>query len=151
MQAAHRLHPQRPGRDPAQAGSLTIEMAVVLPVILTLVFGIIEIANILRIQMTLHSAVTTIAHDASMHETSQGSAEQFMNANGLLPKVKQSASAPDPVLTLSPPVTSTCKALPCTPFEVTLSYNYQAMIEPMKPFFDNIQLSASARKLSEPW
>lgn len=150
MKTANTPQP-RSGRAAAQAGSLAIEMALVLPVILSLVLGIIEIANILRIQTTLNSAVTTIAHDAAMHESSQASAEQFMNAKGLIPGVKQSEGAAAPVLTLSPALTTTCKATPCDPFEVKLTYNYQAMVELMKPFFDNIQLSASARKISEPW
>lgn len=151
MKATHTNHPAPRGRETAQAGSLVVEMALVLPILLSLLFAIIEVANILRIQVTLNNAVTTIAHDATMHETSQSSAEQFMNANGLIPMVKQSDLADAPSLTLSPATTTSCKATPCTPFEVKLTYTYQALIEPMKPFFDNIQLSASARKISEPW
>ncbi|KHK02255.1 TadE/TadG family type IV pilus assembly protein [Desulfovibrio sp. TomC] len=151
MKAVHTLHAAPRGRDAAQTGSLVVEMALVLPILLSLLFGIIEIANILRIQLTLNNAVTTIAHDTAMRETSQDSAKQFMNDNNLVPMVKQSDSADAPTLTLSPTTTTSCKATPCTPFEVKLTYKYQALIQPMKPFFDNIQLSASTRKISEPW
>lgn len=150
MKTGHQ-HPTPPRDRRGQAGSLAVEMALVLPVLLSLVLGIMEIANIIRIQLTLDSAATAIAHDAAMHETSQDSAEQYMNTNGLLPGVKQSDSAPAPVLTLSPATTTTCKATPCPPFEVKLTYTYQAMTDLMSPFFDNIQLTASARKISEPW
>ena len=151
MKATHNPHTAPCGRESAQSGSLVVEMALVLPILITLLFGIIEIANILRIQVTLNNAVSTIAHDTAMRETTQASAEQFMNANDLIPMVKQSAQADAPVLSLTPSTTTSCKATPCTPFEVRLTYNYEALIEPMKPFFDNIQLSASARKISEPW
>ena len=151
MKATTPLYPAPRGRKTSQAGSLVVEMALVLPILFGLLFAIIEIANILRIQMTLNNAVTTIAHDTAMRETTQASAEQFMNTNDLVPMVKQSDQADPPTLTLSPATTTSCKATPCTPFEVRLTYTYEALIEPMKPFFDNIQLSASARKISEPW
>ena len=151
MQTRRRARPYSSQARRAQAGSLAVEMALVLPILISLVLGIIEIANILRIQLTLDSAVTAIAHDAAMHETTQNSAEQYMTANGLIPGVQQSPSAPTPTLTLTPPATTTCKATPCAPFEVKLTYNYQPMTELMKPFFDNIKLTASARKISEPW
>lgn len=143
--AAHRANAQR--------GATAVELALVLPVLLLLLFGIFEIANILRIQFTLQSAVTTIARDAAMHYTTQASAEQYMNDNGLLPGVMQdgNSQANAPKLTLTPPETSSCKTTPCTPFEVKLSYTYMAIINPMKPFFDNIVLTAAARKASEPW
>ena len=151
MKAAHILTLAPRDRNTAQAGSLAVEMALVLPILLSLFFGIIEIANILRIQMTMNNAVTAIAHNTAMHETSQTSAQQFMSENNLVPMVKQSDTADPPVLTLSPTTTTSCKATPCTPFEVKLTYKYEALTQPMKPFFDNIELSASARKISEPW
>lgn len=140
-------------RAKAQAGSTAVEMALVLPVLLMLLFGIIEIANILRIKLTLDSAVTTLARDAATHQTTQSSAQQYMDQNGLLPEVTQTGSsgATPPVLTLTPNTTTTCKVTPCAPFEVKLSYTYKAMIDPMKPFFDNLVLTASAKKASEPW
>ena len=151
MKTGYHTHPQPPHSARGQAGSLTVEMALVLPILLSLVLGIIEIANIMRIQLTMDSAVTAIAHDAAMHETTQASAEQYMSTNDLLPGVQQSPAAPTPVLTLTPATTTTCKATPCTPYEVKLTYNYQAMTALMQPFFDNIKLTASARKISEPW
>jgi len=151
MKTGTHTRPKRPWDAHGQAGSLAVEMALVLPVIITMLLGTIEIANIVRIQTTMNSAVTVIAHDAAMHETTQSSAAQYMSDNGLLPGVQQSDSAPAPVLTLTPPATATCKATPCAPFEVKLTYTYQALSDPMKPFFDNIKLTASARKISEPW
>lgn len=151
MKTGTHTRPKRPRGGHGQAGSLAVEMALVLPVLITMLLGTIEIANIVRIQTTMDSAVTAIAHDAAMHETTQSSAAQYMNDNGLLPGVRQSESAPAPALTLTPAATSTCKATPCTPFEVKLTYTYQAMSDLMKPFFDNIKLTASARKVSEPW
>ena len=151
MKTGYHAHPKPSQGRHAQAGSLAVEMALVLPILLSLVLGIIEIANIMRIQLTMDSAVTAIAHDAAMHETTQSSAEQYMSANGLLPGVQQSPSAPTPVMTLNPSKTTTCKATPCTPYEVKITYNYQAMTALMQPFFDNIKLTATARKISEPW
>lgn len=134
-----------------QAGSLTVEMALVLPILLTLLLGIIELGNILRIQATLQSAVGKIAHYAATQETTQSSAESYMASQGLVPMVKQSDSADPPVLQLSPSTTTSCSETPCKPFEVSLTYTYHAMTPPMKPFFDNIKLSASAKKMSEDW
>lgn len=140
-------------RAKAQKGSTAVEMALVLPVLLLMLFGIIEIANILRIQITLDSAVTTLARDAATHQTTQSSAQQYLTANGLIPDVTQTGSqgATPPVLTLSPATTTTCKVTPCAPFEIKLTYTYKAIIELMKPFFDNLVLTASAKKASEPW
>jgi len=143
--------PSPPVRRPDQRGSSAVEMALLLPILAMLFFGVIEIANILRIQVTLHSAATTIARDAAMHQTTQASAEQFMAANDLVPGMQQSDDAQPPELTLTPAETATCKETPCPPFEVKLTYAYKAMIDPMKPFFDNLKLTASARKASEPW
>ena len=142
--------PDTPAR-PGQAGSLTVEMALVLPILLTLILGILEIGNILRIQATLQSAVTKIAHYAATQETSQATAQSYMTSQGLVPMVQQSDSSEAPKLTLSPSTTSSCKQTPCTPFQVSLEYTYSAMTPPMKPFFDNIKLSASAKKMSEAW
>lgn len=147
--------PDMPRQDPDRTirGASAVEMALVLPVLLLMFFGIIEIANILRIQVSLQSTVTSIAHDAAMHQTTQASAEQYMGANELASVIKQSTfdDAADPVLTLTPPETTSCKQTPCTPFEVRLTYRYMAMLDLMKPFFDNLELSATARKVSEPW
>lgn len=140
----------RPG---AETGSTAVELALVLPVLFLMLFGIIEIANILRIQITLDSAVTKIARDAATHQTTQSSARQYMDQQGLLPAVTQTGSpgAVPPVLTLTPATTTTCKVTPCTPFEVRLSYNYKAITPMMQPFFDDLVLTASAQKASEPW
>jgi len=134
-----------------QAGSLTVEMALVLPILLTLILGILEIGNIMRIQATLQSAVTKIAHYAATQETTQTSAQNYMTSQGLVPMVKQSDAADPPALQLSPSTTTSCSETPCAPFEVSLTYTYHAMTPPMKPFFDNIKLSASAKKMSEDW
>ena len=134
-------------------GSTAVELALVLPALLLLLFGIIEIANIMRIQFTLESAVTNIAHDAAMHYTTTESAQSYMDANNLLPLVTQTTDedATPPVLSLTPPETTTCKTTPCAPFEVKLTYKYKALTDLTKPFFDNLILSASAKKISEPW
>lgn len=142
--------PSTPAR-PGQAGSLTVEMALVLPVLLTLLLGIIELGNILRIQTTLQSAVTKIAHYAATQETSQAAAQNFMDSQGLVPGVQQADNSEGPQLTLSPSTTTACSETPCMPFEVSLEYTYYAMSYPMKPFFDQIKLSASAKKMSEAW
>lgn len=142
--------PDAPARR-GQAGSLTVEMALVLPVLLTLLLGILEIGNILRIQATLQSAVGKIARYAATQETNQAAAQSFMTSQGLVPLVRQTDSNDAPQLTLSPSTTTSCSETPCAPFEVRLEYTYSAMTPPMKPFFDNIKLSASARKMSEDW
>ncbi|QAZ66637.1 TadE/TadG family type IV pilus assembly protein [Solidesulfovibrio carbinolicus] len=136
---------------PGQAGSLTVEMALVLPILLTLLLGILELGNILRIQATLESAVGKIARYAATQETSQASAQNYMQSQGLVPQVQQPGSSDGPQLTLSPSTTAPCSETPCLPFEVSLEYTYYAMSPPMKPFFDNIKLSASAKKMSEDW
>ncbi|HML54646.1 MAG TPA: TadE/TadG family type IV pilus assembly protein [Solidesulfovibrio magneticus] len=134
-----------------QAGSLTVEMALVLPILLTLLLGIIELGNILRIQATLESAVGKIARYAATQETTTSSAKNYMDSQGLVPMVQQANSSDGPQLTMSPSTTTACSETPCTPFEVSLEYTYYAMTPPMKPFFDNIKLSASAKKMSEDW
>ncbi len=147
------MHRPKGPRAPGQAGVTTVEMALVLPVLFLMLFGIIEIANILRIQITLDSAVTAIARDAATKQTTQNAAEQYMNSKGLLPAVTQAADqgAVPPVLTLSPSTTTTCKVTPCTPFEVKLAYTYKAVTPMMQPFFDDLVLTASAKRASEPW
>ena len=150
------MNTHKPTTPPAtarrgQAGSLTVEMALVLPILLTLLLGILEIGNIMRIQATLQSAVGKIARYAATQETSQGSAQNYMDSEGLVPLVKQSDGNAAPQLTLSPSTTTPCNETPCEPFEVSLEYTYYAITPPMKPFFDNIKLSASAKKMSEDW
>ena len=148
-------HAPAPPYDAPQGsrGSVAVELALVLPVLLLFLFGIIEIANIMRIQFTLESAVTAIAHDAAMHYSTQSTVQSYMDANNLLPMVTQTTNeeATPPVLSLTPSATSTCKATPCTPFEVKLTYKYKALTDLTKPFFDNLVLSASVKKISEPW
>ena len=138
-----------------QAGSLAVEMALVLPILVMLVLGVLEIANIFRIQTTLQGAAAKIAHDAAMSETTEADAKQFMDDNKLVPMVQQTRDngqkADPPKLDLTPKTTVSCKETPCDPFEVKLTYVYYAMTEPMKPFFDNLTLTASAKKMSENW
>jgi hypothetical protein len=149
-----KLHPHcampRPG-DHGQTGSLAVEVALTLPILVLLFCGIIEIANILRIQTTMQSAVTKIAHQAIMGYTDQAQARADMQNQGLIPMVQQSDENTAPLLTLSPEETVTCKETPCEPLEVKLTYTYSAMTPPMKPFFDQIQLTASIKKMSENW
>lgn len=142
--------PNTPAR-PGQAGSLTVEMALVLPILLTLLLGVIELGNILRIQVTLQSAVGKTARYAATQETNEEMAKSYIESQGLLTGVQQSDSKEGPQLTLSPSTTTPCSETPCTPFEVSLEYTYKAMTFPMEPFFDNIKLSASAKKMSEDW
>ena len=105
--------PDAPARR-GQAGSLTVEMALVLPVLLTLLLGIIELGNILRIQATLQSAVGKIARYAATQETTTSSAKNYMDSQGLVPMVQQANSNDGPQLTMSPSTTTACSETPCT-------------------------------------
>ena len=137
-----------------EAGFTTIiEFALVLPILLMVLFGIIELANIMRTQITLNSAVSTLARQVAVDPTvrTQAAVADFMSQNGLLPLVTQTADnrAVSPTLTLDPenPI---CTSASCLPFKVQLTYAYYAVTPLMAPFFDGIILSATASKTAEP-
>jgi Flp pilus assembly protein TadG len=135
-----------------EAGTSAVEMALILPVLLLMLFGIIDLANMLRIQITLDSAASNVAREVALDPLvrTQTSATSYMNDNNLLPGVKQNdPRASEPVLTLSPQ-NPTCTSSSCTPFEVGITYTYYAITQLTQPFFDGIVLSASVRKTAEP-
>jgi Flp pilus assembly protein TadG len=135
-----------------QSGATTVELALILPMLLLMLFGILDIANMLRIQVTLHSATANMARQIALDSTvrTQSSAAAYMIANKLLPEVTQDDNrASDPTLTLSPE-NPTCTSSSCTAFEVGITYTYYAITPLTKPFFDGIVLSASVKKTAEP-
>lgn len=143
-----RFHP----RTPAQAGTTAIEMALILPVLFLMLFGIIDLANMLRIQITLDSAATAVARQIALDASirSQTTADAYLTDNGLLPGVTQNDKrASPPVITLTPEH-PTCTATSCSPFTVNLTYTYYALTQITQPFFDGIVLSASVKKTAEP-
>lgn len=153
-----RLH--RPLPDRAQAGSTATEMALILPVLLLMLFGIIDLSNLLRIQVTLNSAVTNAARQVSLDPNvrTQSTLSSFCDSNNLTTDVRQylgqDASGGDsyadpPVFTLSPE-NPTCTSSSCNPFELGVTYTYHAITPLTKAFFDGIVLSASVKKTTEP-
>jgi Flp pilus assembly protein TadG len=141
-------------RDTAQRGTTTVELALVLPILISLVLGSIEIANILRVQMTLDNAATTVAREVSVDPTvrTQAAAETYMLDNGLLPDVTQkNQGATDPILTLTPENPTCSLSETCSPFTLKIAYTYHAVVTPfMEPFFDGLALSASVKRTVEP-
>ncbi|UJX41332.1 pilus assembly protein [Desulfovibrio sp. JY] len=141
-----------------ESGATAVEFAMVLPVLVLMLLGIIEIANILRIQFTLESAVTTVAHTISQNPdiTNQSDAQNLFTSHlaDYAPLVQQNTDTHDPsappALTMSPTIRPTCNSSACTPFLITITYTYSALSAPMQPFFDGLTLSASARKSPEP-
>jgi Flp pilus assembly protein TadG len=142
-------------RQPAagkQAGTTALEMALILPVLLLMLFGIVDIANILRIQFTLNNAVSSVARQVALDSSvrTQAAAASYLTDKDLLPEVTQNdGRASDPVLTLSPE-NPTCTSSSCAPFEVGITYTYYALTQLTQPFFDGIVLSASVKKTAEP-
>lgn len=147
-----------------EAGSTAVEFALILPVLVSLLLGIIEIANILRIQFTLDSAATTMARyvsqadnanatDSNYYE-SDAQAEFNNNLSQYAPSVQQGSNttnpASPPALTMSPTTRPSCNSSSCNPFLITITYTYQALSPPMQPFFDGLLLTATARKSPEP-
>ncbi|WP_428566474.1 MAG: TadE/TadG family type IV pilus assembly protein [Solidesulfovibrio sp. DCME] len=143
-----RIPRRRPGNQ--ERGVTTLEMALVLPVFFMMLFGIIELANILRIQFQLNNAVSEAARTATLVETTTSTAKS--SVENLLSAITQNnPKAQAPEFNLSPSPTATCKETPCDPFTVQASYTYYAINPLMEPFFDGLQLSASAKRISEPW
>ena len=138
-----------------QRGMTTMEIALVLPILLLIVCGIIETANMLRIQVTMNSAITALAREVAVDPTvrTQTTAEAYMFSHNLIPMVQQelanNVTANAPVLTLAPE-NPTCTSASCDPFNVGLNYSYVAITPLMQPFFDGVILSASATKTAEP-
>jgi Flp pilus assembly protein TadG len=158
MRARQATPPSRPGNRARERGVTTVEVALTLPVFALLLFGIIEVANILRIQMTLNSAVAVMARAVSQDTTitGQSTAQSYFNSNmsTLVPYVQQNKDTEDasepPALTMSPTSKPACEETPCTPFLVTINYTYTPITKIMQPFFEGLTLSASAKRTSEP-
>lgn len=155
-----RLAPYASGRQPApgQQGIAVVEMALLLPAFILLLLGLIEVANILRLQMTLNSAVAVMARTVSQDTniTDESGAQAYFNANraSLVPSIQQhlDTDTPNdpPALTMSPADKPECTETPCTPFLISISYKYSAITPLMQSIFDNLTLSASAKRTSEP-
>jgi len=141
--------------DNRQRGMTTVELALVLPVLLLILCGIIETANMMRMQMTLNSAVSALARRVAVDPTvrTQAAAAAAMTSSNLVPMVQQTldnnTTADAPVLSLDPE-NPTCTSASCDPFVVTITYGYHAITPLMTAFFDGITLSASATKTAEP-
>lgn len=139
---------RRPGAR--EKGVSTVEMALVLPVFFLMLFGIIELANILRLQLQLESAVSEASRYAALVETSTAQAKDSV-ANLLAAITQNNPEAQTPDFTMTPSTTTSCKETPCDPITVHISYVYHAITPLMEPFFDGLTLSASAKRISEPW
>jgi len=150
--------PARPQSRNRERGVTTVEMALLLPAFLLLLFGIIEVANILRLQMTLASAVAVMARTVSQDTTitSESGAQSYFNSHldKLVPSVQQNKDQQDasdpPALSMSPASKPACEETPCTPFLITINYTYQPLSPLMTPFFEGLTLSASAKRTAEP-
>lgn len=142
-------------RTNRQRGVTTVELALVLPVLLLILCGILELANIMRIQMTINSAVTNLARVVALDPTvrTQAQANDYLAGQGLLPMVRQTlgdgTSAEAPTLSLTPE-NPTCTSASCDPFVVRIAYTYTGITPLTKDFFDGLVLSASATKTAEP-
>lgn len=143
-----------------QTGSTAAEMALVLPVLLLMLFGIIDLANMLRIQLTLNSAVTNAARQVSLDPNvrTQNAVSAFSDSHNLTTDVRQTLTngtdgtpsyAEPPAFTLTPENPS-CTSASCDAFELGVTYIYHAITPLTKPFFDGIVLSASVKKTAEP-
>ncbi|MEA5088809.1 TadE/TadG family type IV pilus assembly protein [Solidesulfovibrio sp.] len=154
----HIAPPSRPRSRNLERGVTAVEMALLLPAFVLLVFGIIEVANILRLQMTLDSAVAVMARTVSQDTTITGEsgAQSYFNSHldKLVPSVQQNKDQQDaskpPALTMSPSSKPACEETPCTPFLITINYTYTPLSPIMTPFFEGLTLSASAKRTSEP-
>lgn len=158
VQGPARRHAARPRPGGDQWGVAAVEMALVLPILIFLLLGIIEVANILRMQMLLNSAVAVVSREVSQDPniTDESDAQSYFSSNlgKLLPSVQQNKDSGDaaepPAMSMSPTTKPACEETPCTPFLISVNYTYQAMSPIMKPFFDGLTLSATAKRTSEP-
>lgn len=155
-----RLPPRRPLPGRGQTGATAVEMALILPVLLLMLFGIIDLANLLRIQITLNSAVTNAARQVALDPNvrTESAVNTFSENHNLASGVRQylgkgdggsGAYADPPVFTLSPEHPS-CTSSSCDAFELGVTYTYHALTSLTKPFFDGLVLSASVKKTAEP-
>jgi Flp pilus assembly protein TadG len=141
----------RPG---SRQGMTVLEIALILPILVPLMLVTLEVANILRTQITLDSAATTVARQVAVDPNvrTQAAAEAYLEAQNLLPKVTQTyIGATAPVLTLTPENPTCSLSATCNPFELKIVYNYHTVSGAlMDPFFDGITLAASVKKTVEP-
>lgn len=146
-------HTTRP-RPGSQHGLTVLELALILPILVPLLLATIEVGNILRTQITLDSAASTVARQVAVDPTvrTQAAAEAYLLAQNLLPRVTQTdVGADDPTLTLTPENPTCSLSETCSPFELKLVYAYHAVAGTlMGPFFDGITLAASVKRTVEP-
>jgi hypothetical protein len=144
-------------RDAARRGLAAVEMALVLPAFLLLVFGIIEVSTIMRSWLTLQEAAETGARYAS---TGQGLdegdrlARVVAETNRLLDTLPSGAHE---VLVRSWPqsgggAVENDAGGPCQMVEVEVRYAYEPMTAIMERILpDEIDLQSAVRKVNEPW
>lgn len=147
-------HSPRAPRSDTQRGVTILEFALLLPILVPLLLATVEVANILRTQITLDSAATAVARQVAVDPTvrTQEAAEAYLLQQELLPDVTQtSLAAMPPILTLSPENPTCSLSETCSPFELKIAYTYHAVSGGlMETFFDGISLVASVKKTVEP-
>ncbi|QLA17084.1 TadE/TadG family type IV pilus assembly protein [Desulfolutivibrio sulfoxidireducens] len=157
-----------PGRgDPGSRGTAAVEMALVLPLLIFLVMGIFDVANMMRISLGMQHAVRlgveAAASGAGVDDGSRGTAlvEEAVNAH-----LNLLALEGTPVVTVqswegtdtSGEGVSGNLGGPCDMVEVKVDYTYH----PLDPFVAvatlfgglsnlDIPLSRSERRVNEPW
>jgi Flp pilus assembly protein TadG len=144
------------GQAHAEAGFITLtEFAIVIPILCLILFGIIEAANMMRIQITMNSAVTALARVVAVDPTvrTEDTATNYMLSHNLVTGVQQrlydNVTANAPVVSLNPE-NPTCTSSSCNAFVLSINYAYRTVTPLMTPFFDGITLSATTSKTTEP-
>lgn len=148
-----------------EQGATAVELALVLPIVLIVVMGIIELGNMYRIMLTMQKASqfgTRMAVTGMGFEDGSRMSYILSETNRLLadlpgdpPEVKvQSWTGIDP----SGAGREGDPGLPCEMVEVKVDYNYKP-VTPLSgllslfggAFPDKIPMSQSAKKVNEPW
>jgi Flp pilus assembly protein TadG len=154
------------GRACPQSGSATVETALVLPLLLLLVFGAMEVANALSYWISIQKAADVGVRFAS---TGQGEIEGT-RLTDIITKTNQflasSRGAGASVTVRSWPGVNASGAgrqnnpgIPCDTVEVQVTYNYITVtpISALMGMFNasgwaaQIPMTAYARRINEPW
>jgi Flp pilus assembly protein TadG len=140
-------------------GSTAVEMALVLPILLLFIFGVVEVSNLYRIALTLSKAAEMGAHVAV---TGQGydDGTRMAAITNTVKSYLTAIPAPAPVITVSSwpginpgqtPVKGSA-GQPCQLVEVRVDYTYTMITPIVGPIMGgHVLLSRYDRMVNEPW
>ncbi len=139
-------------------GATAVELALVLPVLLLFLFGIIELGNLIRIQITLKNAAEVGARTAITGEGALDGTRMAVITNATQ-NALAAIPAPAPSITISAFPGNNPAATPlagnagdaCQLMEVRLDYTYQPITPLVGPLLGEVPLSLFERKVNEPW